>query len=177
MPGVPLSDEGRAQAERLADWFATHPVAAVVSSPVQRAQETAAPVAARLGLPVQTDDGWTEIDFGAWTGRRFDDLAPDPAWQRWNRLRALATPPDGEPMHAAQSRALAALERARLAYTGRTVVVFSHADVIKAVLAGLLGMGLERLWRLRVDPGGTSTVMLSEDDAEVAWVNVPAAGA
>lgn len=176
MPGVPLSEEGRAQAARLAGWFAAHPVAAVVSSPVQRAWETAAPVAARLGLPVQTDDGWTEIDFGAWTGQRFDALDADPAWRRWNHLRTLATPPGGEPMHAAQSRALAALERARLAHPGAAVAVFSHADIIKAVLAGLLGMGLERLWRLRVDPCGVSTVVLFEGDVEVAVVNAAGPG-
>ena len=173
MEGVPLSEEGRAQAERLADWFAAHPVAAVVSSPMQRARETAAPAAARLGLPVQTDEGWTEINFGAWTGQRFDALAPDPAWHRWNHLRSLATPPNGEPMHAAQSRALTALDRLRTAHPGAAVAVFSHADIIKAVLTAALGTGLERLWHLRLDPARVSTLVLGDADIEVVAVNQP----
>lgn len=174
MEGVALSEEGRAQATRLAEWFAGHPVAAVLSSPVQRARETAAPVAARLGLPVQVAEAWTEIDFGAWTGRRFDDLAADPAWQRWNAARGLAAPPGGEAAHAAQSRALAGLEALRREWPGQAVAVVSHADVIRAALAGVLGTGLERPWRLRIDPAGVSTVRLGDGEAEVVAVNLAA---
>ena len=171
MPGVPLSEEGQAQAASLATWFAGHPLIAIVSSPVQRAQETAAPIAARLALPVQTDPAWTEIDVGAWTGRRFDALAPDPAWARWNRLRALATPPGGEPMHAAQSRALAALDRLRAAHPGQSVVVVSHADILKSVLAAALGLTLDHLHRFRLDPASISTLTLFDDTVEVATLN------
>lgn len=172
MEGVGLNNEGRDQAARLAGWFAARPVAAVVCSPVQRARETAAPVAARLGLPVVVDGAWTEINFGDWTGRRFDDLADDPDWARWNAMRGLACPPAGEAMHAAQSRALAGLERLRLAHAGAAVAVVSHADVIKAVLAAVLGLGLERPWRLRVDPGSISTVVVGGGEAEMAGVNL-----
>lgn len=171
MPGVPLSAEGQAQAAGLAAWFASHPVAALVSSPVQRAQETAAPIGARLGLPVQTDPAWTEIDFGAWTGMRFDALAPDPAWQRWNRLRSFATPPGGESMHAAQSRALAALDRLRVSHPGQAVAVVSHADILKSVLAAALGVTLDTLQRFRIDPASISALVLFDDAVEVVALN------
>lgn len=171
MPGVPLSAEGQAQAAALADWFAGHPANALVSSPMQRAQETAAPVADRLGLQVTLDPAWTEIDFGTWTGQRFDALAPDPVWQRWNRARSLAVPPGGEAMHAAQSRALTALDRLRTAHAGQAVAVFSHADVLKSVIAAALGLPLDALHRFRVGPASISTLVLFEDAVEVAAIN------
>lgn len=171
MPGVPLSAEGRVQAEALAAWFSGRPADALVSSPVQRALETAAPVAARLGLEVAIDPAWTEIDFGTWTGQRFDALAPDPAWQRWNRVRSLAVPLGGEAMHAAQSRALAALERLRTAYPDQVVAVFSHADILKSVVAAALGVSLDVLSRFRIDPASVSTLVLSDDAVEVACLN------
>ncbi len=171
MAGVGLSDEGRAQARTLARHLAGRSVAAVVSSPVQRALETAAPVAAALGLPVGIDAGFEEIDFGTWTGRRFDDLAADPAWDAWNCLRSLARCPSGETMHEAQSRALAALGRLRAAHAGQEVVVVSHADVVKAMLAPALGLPLDLLHRLLISPASCSTLVVFDADVQVASVN------
>ena len=173
MPGVALDAAGRAQARRLAARFAQHPIAAVVSSPVQRALETAASIAAALHLPARTDDGLDEIDFGTWSGRPFDDLAPDPAWQRWNTCRSLAACPGGETMHQAQSRALLALGRLRHAYPGAAVVAVSHADVLKSMLAAILGMSLDHLHRFVLDPASCSTVVLFDGGARVDAVNLP----
>ena len=170
MAGVPLSEGGRAEAARLAQRL-DPPIAAVITSPVQRAVETAAPIAARLGLVAQVEPGLAEIDFGAWTGRRFDDLAPDPAWQAWNRMRGLVACPGGESMHQAQSRALAALDRLRLFYPDQVVVLVSHADILKALLAPALGLPLDRLYRLTIDPASISTLIAWEGDWRVEAVN------
>ena len=171
MPGVPLSAEGVAQARRLAQHFAGRPIAAVVSSPVQRARETAGPIAEACGHTVGIDPGLEEIDFGIWTGRRIDALTDDPAWQAWNQARHLAACPGGETMHAAQSRVLAALTRLRDAHGEAEIVAVSHADVIKSVLAAFLGCALDRLHCLVIDPASVSTVLLGDAFAQVECVN------
>ena len=171
MPGIPLSDEGRAQATHLATRFAPDPIAAIIASPVQRAQETAAPIAARLNLALQTNPGFNEIDFGAWTGRRFEDLAPDPLWQRWNRLRTLTTCPGGETMPEAQSRALRALAQLHATHPAQTIIIVSHADILKSILAAALGLSLDHLHRLTIDPASVSTLTLFDHDMRVDGIN------
>ncbi len=171
MAGVPLSNAGRAQAAALAARFIGRPIAAVLSSPVQRAQETAAPIAATLGLPLTIEPGFEEIDFGAWTGMRFDALEHDPAWQAWNRLRSVAVCPAGESMHQAQSRAMLALARMRAEHGEADLIVVSHADVIKSVLAAALGLSLDLLHRLTIDPASISTLVLFDTDLRVDRVN------
>ena len=174
MLGVPLSALGQHQANRLAAYFASSAVTAVISSPVQRAQETAAPIAAALTLDIQTDAGFDEIDFGDWTGTTFANLETDHAWSAWNRLRSLAAPPGGEPMHHAQSRALAALSRCRAAYPDQQIVLVSHADIIRALLAPALGLSLDRLYRLSIDPGTISTLVLFDEDLRIERINAAA---
>ncbi len=171
MSGVGLSEQGVAQAAALADRLADQAIAAVLSSPVQRAIETAAPVAGRLGLPVQVDPAFEEVDFGRWTGLRFDALATDPAWTDWNRLRSIAACPGGETMHAAQSRALEGLRRLRSAHPDQTVLVFSHADIIKTLLAPALNLPLDRLYRLTVDPASISTLVVFDEDIRIDAIN------
>ena len=170
LPGIALSPAGAAEAQALAAHF-NHPVAAIYSSPIQRALETAAPIAAALALPVMQNPGFTEIDFGEWTGARLDALAPDPAWQAWNRFRSLARCPGGETMHEAQSRALSALADCRVRHPGATVVIVSHADIIRSMLAPILGFSLDRLYRLTIDPASISTLTLFDDDARIDAIN------
>ncbi len=171
MPDVPLSPDGQAQAVALADRFAGQDIAAVATSPVQRARETAAPLAARLTLTPVAEPGFAEIDFGRWTGLRFDALDGDPAWEAWNRLRSLACCPGGESMHGAQSRALTALDGLRASHRGGEIVVVSHADIIKALLAPALGLSLDHLHRLRIDPASVSTLVVFDTDVRVDRVN------
>ena len=171
MACVPLSDEGREQASALAARFTGQAIAAVVSSPVQRAVETAIPLAAALDLTLATEPGVQEIDFGRWTGLRFAELEHDPEWHAWNRLRSVSACPGGETMHAAQSRALHALARLRATYGTAVVVLVSHADIIKALLAPALGLSLDHLHRLTIDPASISTLVLFDDDMRVDGVN------
>lgn len=173
MPGVGLSAEGLAQAAALAGALAGRPIRAVLSSPVQRAQETAAPIAARHGLPVLTDPGLDEIDFGAWTGAAFGVLDGDPAWDAWNRFRGFAPTPGGETMAAAQARALGAVARARAAVPDGEAVLAGHSDVLKAVLAHFLGTPLDLLHRIELAPASRSVLVLWDDGARVDGINLP----
>ena len=171
--GWPLNAVGLAEAERLADGLAHLPFAAIVASPSLRAQQTAAAIATHGTVPVTTEAGFDEIDFGDWTGRAFADLHSDPLWQVWNRHRGLAQIPGGETMAQAQARALAALGRLRDAWPDAAVVVVSHADVIKAVLGNVLGAPLELMHRMAIEPASRSVVRLHGHDAEVLGINLP----
>jgi probable phosphoglycerate mutase len=171
MPGVHLGAAGQAQADGLAARLAGAGISAIHASPRERAQETAAPLAARLGLPVETADNLDEIDFGAWTGLSFDALDGDPDWRRWNDCRGLAVPPGGETMGAAQQRILGHIEVVRVRNPTGRVALVGHADVIKAALAAVLGMPPDLTLRLEIAPASVSTVEVADWGARVLGVN------
>ena len=155
MPGVVLGDAGRAEAAALAIRLRSSAASAILSSPRERALETAAPIAEALGGAVEIAPDLDEIAFGDWTGRSFADLAGDPLWRTWNEARATARPPGGESMAEAQARALGLLER-----LSGTCVLVSHCDIIRSVLLGILGLSLDAFDRIAVDPGSLSLVEL-----------------
>jgi probable phosphoglycerate mutase len=172
-PGHSLDETGRAEAARLATDFAGRTLAAIVSSPLERARETAAAIAEGAGLPVEIDPALTEIDFGDWTGSRFDALHGSEAWRCYNAFRGTACIPGGEAMLDVQARAVAAMVRARDAHHGAEVVLVSHADVIKAVLAHFLGAPLDLFQRIAIAPASRSVVRLGPDWVRIEAVNLP----
>ena len=163
MPGVSLNERGREQALRLARHFSGRAVAAVASSPTERAQETAGPIAAALGLEVTTDAGLDEIDFGDWTGIAFEALQGLAEWQAWNQFRGTAPTPGGETMLEALGRALRCLGRWRQAVPDGEVVLVSHQDVLKAVLAHSLGAPLDLMQRIELGAGSCSVLRVFGD--------------
>ncbi len=167
MPGIRLSADGVLQANRVADALATRAIAAVLSSPQPRAQETAALIAARHGLPVEIEHGLDELDFGTWQGMTFAALDGHTAWHAWNRARGLATTPGGETMVQVQARALAVLAGARARWPSSELVLVGHQDVLRAALFGVLGAPLDLLGRLALAPGGRATVRLWDEHAEL----------
>jgi probable phosphoglycerate mutase len=173
MPAVSLGATGQAQADAVAKRLARERVAAVFSSPLERARETAAPIAARLGLEVAVGDGINEIDCGEWTGASFDDLHRDERWHLWNRERAASTTPGGEAMADVQARALAAIEAWRRAYPDQAVVAVSHSDVIKAAVCGLLGLSLDRYHAFEIGPASVTTLVVWEGGGKVLHLNEP----
>jgi broad specificity phosphatase PhoE len=172
-PGLHLNADGQIQADALGRELAGRGIVAVVSSPRERARETAAPAAASLGLTVQVDEGFDEVDFGAWTGARFKDLADRPVWRAWNVFRSMTAAPDGETMLAAQARAVAALLRWRAAHGEGEIVVVSHGDVVKAILAHALAVPLDLFRRIEIAPASRSVLVLGDDDARVTGINLP----
>jgi len=174
MPSVSLNEDGRAQTLRLADYFLACPVAAVVSGPLQRAQQTAAPIAVALGLVVTTDAGLDEIDFGEWTGMGFDALQDSVPWQAWNLRRGTAPTPGGETMLEALARALRSLARLRRAYPDGEVVLVSHQDLLKALLMHSLGAPLDLMHRIELAPASRSVLRIFGDgSARVDGMNLP----
>ena len=174
LPGVALNAQGRVQAEMLANALAAGGVTGLYSSPQRRTRETAGAIAQRLQLPVQDAPEFDEIDFGEWTGRRLNDLAADsPGWRDWVERRATATPPGGEPFTKVRQRVLEGADRLRRAQPSGCVVVVSHADVIKALLATHLGMSLNDLERFDIDCAMLSVIDLGDGWAKVKCVNSP----
>jgi probable phosphoglycerate mutase len=168
---VRLNERGQQEAERLADDLTDVQIAAIYTSPQERASETAVPLAKRRGLTAHVSSELDEIDFGGWTGKSFESLAPDPAWRQWVDRRSEAQPPGGETIARAQRRVLDAIGRLSAAHARSTVALVTHGDLIKAVLAHYLGLSLDGLERFDVAPASVSVVFLGYDWAQVKLVN------
>jgi probable phosphomutase (TIGR03848 family) len=161
-PGVHLDAPGRTQAEAAARRLAALPVAAVYSSPLERTRETAAVVARAHGLRVRVDRDLGEVDYGAWTDRPLAGLRRLSAWRVVQQTPSRVAFPGGGTIRGAQARAVDATERLAAAHPGGTLVLVSHADVIKAVVAHHLGMGLDLFQRLVISPASSTTIVLPD---------------
>ena len=170
--GVHLNSTGRSEAERLPTRLGHPTVTAVYSSPLERARETAAPLAAQLGNEIRASDGVQEVDFGSWTGKSFAELADDEAWRNWNARRSIAATPGGETMAAAQQRVVTELERLAALHHGEHVAIVSHGDLIKAALMHYLGISLDLILRLEISPASVSTIVLDAEFVQIHSVNV-----
>ena len=161
-PGVHLDAGGRAQAEAAARRLARLPVTAVYSSPLERTRETAAVVARTHGLRVRTERGLGEVDYGDWTDRPLSRLRNLALWRVVQQTPSRVAFPGGGTIRGAQIRAVDATERLAAAHPGGTLVLVSHADVIKAVVAHHLGMGLDLFQRLVISPASSTVIMLPD---------------
>ncbi|WP_144295358.1 histidine phosphatase family protein [Rhodoligotrophos appendicifer] len=171
-PGVGLGEIGEAQALRLGSRLVGRKLDAVLASPQLRTRETAEIIATLAGAPeVVICEALDEIDFGTWSGRSFEDLKQDPAWEQWNAARSLTRTPAGESMLDVQSRMLRQMEQLRHDALSQTVVLVTHADVIKAALCFCLGMTLDAWPRLEISPASISTIIWDRWSVTVTGVN------
>jgi probable phosphomutase (TIGR03848 family) len=159
-PGVRLDDTGTDQARRTAV-----PLAAVVTSPLERCRQTAKIITAEHPAAPRTvsERGITECDYGEWQGRLLKDLAKEKLWSVVQTQPSAAAFPGGESLQAMQARSVAAVRRHDAAIeaehgAGAVWVAVSHGDIIKSVLADALGMHLDLFQRLHVDPASISIV-------------------
>jgi probable phosphomutase (TIGR03848 family) len=170
-PRVPLSAEGLRQADALAERLEASSIQALYSSPLERACATAAPIAARLGIEVQTADELNEIDYGAWTNRTLAELHELEEWRRFNLFRSGSRIPGGETMIEVQERMLRLVERVCSAHPDRAIALISHGDVIKATLAYYLGVPLDLFQRIEISPASVSIVRIERYGPEVLLIN------
>ena len=177
-PGVTLDELGREQAARAGERLAPLPLAAVVSSPLERCRETAREIVTRQErrLRVRQERGIVEVDYGTWTGQGLEALSKEPLWQTVQQHPAGATFPEGESMAAMATRAVATVRR----WDGTVSdehgpdavwVAVSHGDVIKSVLADALGMHLDVFQRIVVDPASVSVVRYTSGRPFVLTMN------
>jgi probable phosphomutase (TIGR03848 family) len=162
-PGIALDERGQAQASAVAGRLAQLPLAAIVSSPLERCVQTAQAIQAQQPAAgtVQTDDRLGECKYGDWTGQPLKKLAEDPLWKVVQAHPSAVTfpGPDGESMPGMQQRAVAAVRdwNGRLG-ANAVYLICSHGDVIKAILADALGMHLDQLQRIQIDPCSLSVI-------------------
>ncbi|MFY1621078.1 histidine phosphatase family protein [Micromonospora sp. WMMD736] len=174
--GVDLDDKGRAQAQALPERIGSLPLRAIIRSPLLRCENTVQPLATAVGLQPVVEERLSEVDYGAWTGRKLGDLASEPLWQVVQQQPSAAVFPDGEGLADVQARAVAAVREhdRRLAeeHGGDALwVACTHGDVIKAVLADALGTHLDSFQRIVADPASMSVIRYTAVRPFVLHVN------
>jgi probable phosphoglycerate mutase len=176
-PGVHLNEKGREEVDVLGRNLAGLPIAAIYSSPLERARETAEAVAAHHSLTIEFRDRLGEVRTGDWTGRRIADLdANDPAWREWNLNRSITRTPNGESYLELQDRMVSELTTIARDQPSQIVAVVSHADPIRAALVQFLGMPGDFSLRLDIRPASVSVLHLGSGPPRIAAVNIPIGG-
>jgi broad specificity phosphatase PhoE len=176
LPDFHLSERGRAQAAAVADWLADRDVVYVVASPLERAQETAAPIAAAHGLPVDTDPELIEST-NVFQGQRVspgDGALRDP--RNWWYLRNPRTPSWGEPYREIAARMTAAVDRGRINGAGHEAVCVSHQLPVETLRRAMTDKNLHHFPTHRMCNLASVTSFYFHDDRLVGWGYAELAG-
>ncbi len=150
---VPLSDQGRREAEAVADAFSNESIDYIFASPLSRAMQTLEPLASRLGKEVVPLEGIIDMDFGDWEGMaggEVKDKYPD-LFNAWKEAPHTADIPRGESLDGVQARAMRALSRLGIEHPEAAIVLCSHRVVCKLVMLGLFGARADKFWVVRQD--------------------------
>lgn len=171
LPGVNLNEEGRAQAQTLVSRLEGVPIAAIYSSPLERAVQTAEPLARARGLEIHVRNGLGEVHVGDWSGGKIEELAKTETWQRFQVCPSITRLPNGETGQEMQARAVAELKAICAAHPTDTVAIFSHGDIIKAVLVYYVGAHLDHFQRFVISPASISVVSIDKSTPRILRVN------
>ena len=168
---VHLSDKGERQAELLAAALATHDIAAIFTSPIKRCRETLAPLVKiyKKKVVVESLPGVQEMDYGRWSGRKLSILSKLPLWLAIQRKPSTVRFPGGESFNEMSARAVEAVVEA--SRPGKTILICSHGDVIKSLVASALGLHLDQFQRIIIDPASITRLRYSNGDFSVLSVN------
>jgi len=171
-PGVHLNTRGQQQALRLAEHLGGRAIDHIFSSPLERARETAEPLARKLGLKAEICDAITEINYGDWTGKTMTELEQMGGWKQWNTFRSGTRPPGGESILEVQARTVGQIEKLRRDLPNSSVALFSHGDPLRSALVYYLGMPLDLLRRLKLHPASVTVLAINEWTAELHAFNL-----
>lgn len=171
LPGVHLNDVGRSQAEAMASALEEFELEAVYSSPLERAIETARPIARAKDLTVKRRKGLGEVDIGRWEGLSLRAARRRKLWPIIQNTPSLARFPEGESFFEAQARMVATLEELRGKHS-RTIACVSHADPIKLAVAHYIGMPIDGFQRLDVGPASITQLTIEAGSARLNRLNV-----
>ncbi|MEW6566894.1 MAG: histidine phosphatase family protein [Chloroflexota bacterium] len=171
MPGIHLNAQGQMQAEALAAVLAGVRFRAIYSSPLERARETAAPLARARHLRVVTRAALGEVRAGEWEGVSLRSLRRRKLWPLIQRAPSLARFPGGESFVEVQSRLIQELERLRRLHPRATLACVSHADVVRLAIAHYLGLPLDLFHRLTVAPASISVLRVEPEGARLLCLN------
>jgi len=168
---VPMNENGEAQVKRLATFLQSRSIHALYSSPVARALQTAEILASALQVPVTADRGLTEINVGEWEGQYWKHLTDEFARQQFYTRPEEARPPGGETLSEVQTRAVAAVERARTREGADRLLFVSHADVVRTILAHYLRLDLKTVRQLRIDHASLTALEINGTLADLLFLN------
>ena len=170
--GLHLGDKGIEQASVAGERIgALGRIKAVYASPMERTQETAAPIAKACGLRVRTHKGLIECDFGEWTGKKLANLRKLPEWRTVQRYPSGFRFPKGESFGEMQTRMVDAIGELVAKHPGEAIVAVSHADTIKAAVASAMGTHLDLFQRIVVSPCSVTAIMYTAEGPIVLAVN------
>jgi len=173
LPGVRLNEKGQKQAQALTEALKDVPLKAVYSSPLERAMETASPIAESHKLKIVEEPGLMDTDIGKWQGRSWRVLGLTNAWRIVQNAPSRFRFPDGESFVEAQTRCAIALEKIIKKY-GKPkdiIAIVFHADPIRMAVAHFLGMPLDHFQRLSCDTGSMTVLGVSESRANLIKLN------
>lgn len=162
LPGISLSKEGEAQSRRVAELLADVPIDAVYSSPLERCQQTVGFVAESKGLRVTIEERIGEIKYGDWQGKSLKVLYRTKDWQRLKARPADFRFPSGETIREAQVRGMDAIEELRKTHKNQIVLVCSHADMIRVLVAGYLGLPLDLYDRITIATASVTAMLVGD---------------
>ena len=171
LPGVHLNDHGLKQAQELIERLAPLKIEAIYSSPLERAVETAQPLAKARGLRIFRMQGLLEVNYGDWTGRSLKVLSQKKDWRIVQIAPSAFRFPGGESLRETQHRAVATVEKIALAHPKETVALFSHGDVIKSIVAHFSGIALDNFQRIGISPASVSVIDLGPFGARINRLN------
>ena len=161
-PGISLNDKGRDQAARLAEWLEPVPLEAVYSSPLERAVETAEPIARSHGIEVTIRDSIGESRYGELDGKPIEEIFKTPLWEKWRMNPSRTRFPGAETTYEVQVRVVAELERILQEHPEGNIAVVSHADPIRVAVAHYIGLPLDLINRIWVSPASVTTLRFGE---------------
>jgi probable phosphomutase (TIGR03848 family) len=170
-PDVHLNDEGHAQAKALVQRLAEVPLVAIYSSPLERALETAQPLANARGLEVKVRPALGETRYGDWTGRTLKDLKEEALWPVVQVYPTGVRFPGGESIPEVQGRLVAELDGIRDAHPGETVAVFCHSDPIKLAVATYAGVPTDLFQRLTISPASVTAFTFTQYGPRLICLN------
>lgn len=172
IPEVHLNDEGKAQAEALGKRLADAPIKHIYASPLERTMETAEAIRQHHPhLEIEHNLEIAEVRYGDWEGMAISALRGRKMWEVVQEYPSRASFPNGETMRGVQVRAVNGIESIVARHPGEMIVVVSHADIIKMVMAHYLGMHLDNFQRIVISPASISTLMLGHGRPFVASMN------
>ena len=172
-PGIHLNKHGQEQAAALTESLQKMPIRAIYASPLERAVETAEPLARALGLEIQLRPGLLDTNVGEWEGLLIKKLRKLPLWKQVQEQPSEVRFPGGEAFLELQERLVSEIEAIRAAHKQKDLVaVVFHCDPIKLVLAHYIGLPLNSFQKLGVAPGSVSILMIGRSRVHLAALNL-----
>jgi len=168
---VPLNQTGSQQVQHLALSLKSWPIEKMVSSPLLRTVESAKIISDALGLPFEEDEGLSEISVGEWEGKYWNQMDSDPILKAFETTPSKTRPPGGETLTEVQTRAVKSISRLTQKEAISNLLLISHADTIRAILAHYIRMDLDSSRRFQIDNASLSVVKINPNKGRLILMN------